>query len=43
MKPANVDPAALVMGNTAGKPLANWDREAKRIMARERHGRVDAA
>jgi integrase len=32
-KPADAELGALVFGNSAGKPLANWDRETKAIMA----------
>jgi len=33
IKPADADPGALVLANSVGGPLANWDREAKAIMA----------
>jgi integrase len=33
IKPTVTDPGALVFGNSAGGTLANWDREAKTIMA----------
>jgi integrase len=32
IKPTGADPDALVFGNSAGGPLANWDREAKALM-----------
>jgi integrase len=32
IKPAEADPAALLFGTGGGKPLGNWDREAKAIM-----------
>ena len=43
IKPADADPGALIFGNSAGGTLGNWDRQAKTIMAGERHGGVDAA
>ncbi len=33
IKPPDADPAALVFGSSTGKPLGNWDREAKAIMS----------
>jgi len=33
IKQADADPGAVVFANSAGGPLANWDREAKAIMA----------
>ena len=33
IKQPDVAPGALVFGNSAGGPLANWDRQAKAIMA----------